>query len=136
MERKTKTRALIRKILQKGNRPLLPQEILETAKEMGHSIGIATIYRNLKAFEESGFLKQVALPGHPARFELAQQEHHHHFLCRTCNRVFDIPGCSLNQQDLEMHLMENFKVTHHEITLFGQCDTCQLDERAVNEANA
>lgn len=130
MERKTKTRALIQKILQKENRPLLPQELLAIAEEMGHSIGIATIYRNLKAFEESGLLVQVTLPGQPVRFELATHEHHHHFLCSKCNRVFDIPGCSLDHQNVEQHLMENFKVTHHEITLFGQCDSCSSNEHS------
>lgn len=127
MERKTKTRALIQQILQKESRPLLPQEILDIAANMGHSIGIATIYRNLKAFEASGFLEQVTLPGQPARFELAALDHHHHFLCGSCNRVFDIPGCSLNHQNVALHLMEDFKVTHHEITLFGQCKQCQTE---------
>ena len=123
-ERKTKTRALIKNILLKENRPLLPQEILELAENLGHSIGIATIYRNLKAFEETGLLKQVALPGHPVRYELANLKHHHHFLCITCNKVFDIPGCSLNQQDIELRLMDNFKPIRHEITIFGQCSDC------------
>lgn len=121
MEKLTKQRAAIREALAQSERPLLPQEILESAQPAVPGLGIATVYRNLKAMVGDGLLRTVDLPGQNTRYELAAHGHHHHFQCRGCDRVFDIYACPGDLKDL---VPPGFRVETHAITLYGQCSDC------------
>lgn len=121
MSRKTEQRAAIRQVFEETQRPLNAQEVLERAQAHYESLGIATVYRNLKSLVDEGWLATVELPNEPARYELADLEHHHHFQCSTCSRVFDIPGCA---QGVKSLAPEGFEVTHHEVLLYGVCPEC------------
>lgn len=65
MERSTRQRRAIRRVLLETRRPLSPREILELARKQVPSLGLATVYRNLRALVEEGAVVPVALPGSP-----------------------------------------------------------------------
>lgn len=123
MERNTRQRAAIRDAIAQAHRPLLPQEVLGAAKEAVPGLGIATVYRNLKALVEEGELRPVHLPGENPRFELVGHAHHHHFQCRACQRVFDVHACP---GDLSAMAPQGFTVEDHDLTLYGRCSECAL----------
>lgn len=122
MERATRQRDSIRSAVNAAGRPLLPAEVLELAQREVQSLGLATVYRNLKALLEAGEIKVVELPGEPVRYEPAGHDHHHHFRCDACTRVFDIPGCP---PDIDHFVPAGFAVNRHELTLYGLCADCQ-----------
>ncbi|WP_119290567.1 Fur family transcriptional regulator [Azohydromonas sediminis] len=122
MERNTRQRQAIAEAIVTAGRPLLPQEILERARAAVPSLSLATVYRNLKQLVEDGELRSVALPGDVARYEPAGSAHHHHFQCRQCERVYDVPGCP---DHLGAMVPRGFTVEDHEITLYGRCADCQ-----------
>lgn len=124
IQRKTRQRSAIREVIAEVDRPLGPAEILAEAKGRVPGIGIATVYRNVKALLEEGWLREVELPGEPSRYEVAGKDHHHHFRCRGCDRVFDIHGCPGN---LAAMTPQGFEVEAHEIVLYGRCDGCTGD---------
>jgi Fur family transcriptional regulator, ferric uptake regulator len=121
MERDTAQRRAIRSVIVEADRPLSPREVLDAAQGDVSSLGIATVYRNLKALLEEGWLAAVELPGEPPRYEVAGKQHHHHFLCTKCERVFELPGCPGN---LNATVPEGFRTERHEVVLFGLCDRC------------
>lgn len=123
MERSTRQRTAIRDTLAEAGRPLLPQEILTFAHAQVPGLGIATVYRNLKALVEEGVLQPVDLPGQSTRYELAHRAHHHHFQCKACQRVFDIHACP---GDLSSLAPAGFVVDAHEINLYGLCRDCAV----------
>ncbi len=120
MKRNTQQREAIREALTKAGRPLTVDEILELAQTKVAGLGIATVYRNLKALQDEGWTKPVDLAGQPPRWEMAQP-HHHHFLCNTCDKVFDIGGCP---EGLTNILPDGYTLAEHDLLLRGQCDTC------------
>ncbi len=120
MERSTRQRRAIREVFLETDRPLSPQEVLELARKKVPSLGLATVYRNLRNLQEEGFLVPVALPGEPPRYERAGQAHHHHFLCRVCGRVYELLGCDLALT----HLPPGFLAEAHEVTVYGRCPRC------------
>jgi Fur family transcriptional regulator, ferric uptake regulator len=122
MERATRQRAAIRDALVAARRPLLPQEILDAAQTRVPGLGIATVYRNLKQLVDDGVLKSVALPGENLRYEPVGDEHHHHFQCTACDRVFDVHACPGNLARLAP---PGFLVEGHELTLYGRCSECR-----------
>ncbi|MEX0653775.1 MAG: transcriptional repressor [Phycisphaeraceae bacterium] len=121
MERNTPQRQAIREALRRADRPLGPQEILDRAGRTVQGLGMATVYRTVKAGVDEGWLKPVELPGSATRYELAGKEHHHHFACRACGSVFEVDGCPGNLTHLTPH---GFKLESHDVVLYGLCRQC------------
>jgi Fur family ferric uptake transcriptional regulator len=121
MERNTRQRAAILDAISRAGRPLLPKEILQSAQRALPGLGIATVYRNLKALLADGQIKVVDLPAENARFEMAGGRHHHHFQCTRCQRVFDVDACP---GDLSGLAPPGFAVEDHDLTLYGRCKEC------------
>lgn len=120
-QRSTRQRTAIRATVDQAGRPLLAQEILELAQREVPGLSLATVYRNLKSLVEGAELQVVQLPGENPRYE-AVHGHHHHFLCRQCQRVFDIHACPGNLARLAP---AGFSVEDHELTLYGRCPDCR-----------
>ncbi len=121
MIRKTRQRSVIRQVFEQTNRPLGAQEVLTAAQQELGGLGIATVYRTIKALAEEGWLVTVDLPGEPPRYELAGKDHHHHFHCRQCGKMYELEGCVDNLKRL---VPRGFSVTGHEVLLYGQCAAC------------
>ena len=121
LQRNTRQKAAIRDVFAGMDRPLGPQEVLEHAGSQIRGLGIATVYRNIKALVEEGWLTPVDLPGEPSRYEISGKGHHHHFHCQNCKRVFDLPGCPVQ---VKPQLPAGFVATSHELILYGECDVC------------
>jgi Fur family ferric uptake transcriptional regulator len=121
MERNTRQRAAIERVFSEAARPLHPQEVLSAARRFVPQMGIATVYRALKSLYDEGRVVTVELPGEPARYESAALEHHHHFQCRRCQKVFELAGCSI---DFSGQTPPGFRVEDHEVVLYGRCSTC------------
>jgi Fur family ferric uptake transcriptional regulator len=120
--RSTRQRSAIRAAIEQAQRPLLPQEVLAAAQAEVPGLGIATVYRNLKALLDEGVVKLVTLPGENPRYETQGRGHHHHFQCTACERVFDVHACP---GDLSRLAPVGFTVEDHELTLYGRCRECQ-----------
>lgn len=117
----TQQRQAIRAALQEADRPLSPNEVLEAAQTEAPTLGIATVYRNLRTLTEDGWLQPVGLPGGPDRYEIAGKDHHHHFHCRSCDRLFEVESCPGNLQRI---CPPGFALDDHEIILYGHCSDC------------
>jgi len=117
--RNTSQRRAIRQAIEDAGRPLDANEVLEAAEVEG--LGLATVYRTLKLGVEEGWLTPVELPNAPARYEMAGKQHHHHFECTKCQRVFEVEGCPGNLKPL---VPAGFTLEDHEVILYGRCDQC------------
>jgi len=120
--RRTRQRAAIGSVLRRARRPLSPREVLEQTRPAVRAIGLATVYRNLKRLVAAGSVRAINLPGEAPRYEASGEDHHHHFQCTRCNRVYDVPGCPGNLRRLAPR---GFTVEHHDVTLYGRCAECR-----------
>ena len=122
MSRKTDQRDAIMAAIRAARRPLRPDEVLLLAQERVPSIGVATVYRNLKRLSASGELLAVELPGQRTTlYEIAHLHHHHHFHCDGCDKVYDIDVCP---GDLASMVPNGFQVQRHDLVLYGACPAC------------
>ena len=124
MERNTEQREAIRKAFLEAARPLSVQEVFSLTQKQVSKMGIATIYRNIKILVQSDWLIPVELPGETNRYEIAGLDHHHHFSCNECNRIFDVSACP---KDIETLVPKGFSLDKHEVFLYGQCEDCNKD---------
>lgn len=119
--RKTNQREAIVRAFENSEGPLSPQEVLDAARKVVPTLGIATVYRNIKLLIENKAIVPVQIPGEPPRYEVAGKDHHHHFHCRQCDRVFEVHGCD----GLVLSLTpEGFLLEAHDLTLMGLCAEC------------
>lgn len=121
MERDTQQRRAIRSVIEEASRPLSPREVLDGAQPRSPGLGIATVYRTLRTGVEGGWLRQVDLPGEAPRYEPTGKQHHHHFHCRICDRVYEIEGCP---DGLVSLTPPGFSLEAHEVVLYGRCAQC------------
>lgn len=121
MKRKTNQRNAIQDVFGRIDRPLGIDEILKAGRETVRSLNQATVYRNLKLLVENGWLKKINTPDMGPRYERAGKGHHHHFQCRSCDRVYEIEGCGFNERN---STPPGFVTESHEVFLFGLCSDC------------
>jgi Fe2+ or Zn2+ uptake regulation protein len=87
----------------------------------------ATVYRNIKLFEQLGVINRLQL-GWNSKLELSSQfhDHHHHMTCVNCGKVIaweEDPSIELRIQTLAMKL--EFLPQDHQLEVRGLCQNCQ-----------
>lgn len=82
----------------------------------------ATVYNTLNWLKESGLVQEV-FEGGSIRFD-PNTDYHHHFICRVCGGVADIPSELLGTINLDA-LDGQQQVEQFEITLRGVCAKCR-----------
>jgi Fur family ferric uptake transcriptional regulator len=122
MKRKTIQRDAIQVSFRMMDRPMGIDEILQTGRLTVGSLNQATVYRNLKRLVETGWLRKIITPGLGVLYERAGKDHHHHFQCRACDRLFEVSGCALNEKKFTP---PGFVTESHEVLLYGICSACK-----------
>ena len=120
-KRQTRQKAAIREAFSKAGRPLSPEEALQGAQRLHATLGIATVYRNIQALVEEGWLQAVEVPGDSTRYEVAGKAHHHHFQCNDCGKLYDLDGCVAK---VKPKLPRGFRASGHEFYVYGTCAAC------------
>jgi len=129
MKRRTTQRDAIQQVIREKDRTLNAEEILCAARRVVKSLNQSTVYRNLKLLVEKGWLQKINHPVRGPLYERTAKGHHHHFHCRSCNKVFELPGCLLKEN---ASTPQGFVTEKHEVFLFGVCATCRTaDAKAV-----
>jgi Fe2+ or Zn2+ uptake regulation protein len=64
-------------------------EIFEAVNRLDPRCSRATTYNNLRDLVEGGLVREVAVEGRAARFDLKGMRHHH-FICDRCGNVEDM----------------------------------------------
>jgi Fur family ferric uptake transcriptional regulator len=122
MTRNTRQREAVRQAFDASCRPLSPQDVLAAAQRDCPQLGIATVYRALKGLCEEGWLARVELPGQAGAYYERRQDHHHHFQCRRCDRLYRVDCSPLH---VERFTPAGFLVERHELVLYGVCERCR-----------
>ena len=84
----------------------------------------ATIYNNLNALRDAGLVREVRVAADGvARYE-SNVEAHHHFVCRACGRLEDVPA-GLFAAAPPAELEGGHAVEGVEVLLRGTCAACR-----------
>ena len=130
IERTTRQKRAIRSAFESEGRPLSTSEAFEAAQSTIDGLGIATVYRSIRSLLDDGWLTPIEVPGKGILYELAGKEHHHHFSCTSCHRVFELDGCDAT---VDVSLPRGFSANGHDVTIFGRCAECAA---ALRQATA
>jgi len=82
----------------------------------------ATVYNALKALRDAGLVREVATEEALTRYE-SNVEPHHHFVCRACGRIEDVPPETFKAPG-RVELAGGHEVEAVEVVLRGLCGAC------------
>jgi Fur family ferric uptake transcriptional regulator len=119
--RNTRQKEAIRAAFEVADRPLSHDEALQIAQQSVDCLSIATIYRNVNLLLEEKWLTPVEIPGDTTRYEVAGKEHHHHFQCNRCGKLFELEGCEV---EVKPEVPLGFRATGHQFFVYGLCSAC------------
>jgi Fur family peroxide stress response transcriptional regulator len=85
----TPQRYAVMAFLSGNNRHPTAAEILEAVNRLDPRSSRATTYKNLRDLVQAGLVREVAVEGRAARFDVKGMRHHH-FICDRCGNVEDI----------------------------------------------
>ncbi len=131
--RQTPQREGILRVLKDADRPLTVEEIWERVPE--RRSGLPTVYRNLERFVREGWAESILGSDQVMRFVRCDSRHHHHHLqCESCGRTAEVNACGLEESLRNLGALSGFKITRHQLMLFGLCGTCSAAVAAGVEA--
>ena len=130
MPRRTRQGEILRSILKGTERPLTPAEVHGKASSRMRGIGLATIYRHIRALVGEGSLVGVDYPGQPTRYEWADGQQKIHFGCRSCDKLFALEENPGFVEPEAPELPTGFKVGGGEWILYGLCPECSAKEES------
>jgi len=122
----TLPRLKILEVLEKSsNHHLSAEDIYRKLMEQHGEVGVATIYRVLTQFEESGIVNKLNFENNQAVYELSNVEHHDHLVCVKCNTIIEFQDDVIEQHQLQIANKYGFQLTDHSLYLYGLCKTCK-----------
>jgi Fur family ferric uptake transcriptional regulator len=126
--RLTTPRRAVLEVLCERDAPLSVAEIRSRLKS--RRVNLVSVYRSLNLLVRLGVARVSEHRG-TQRFELTERYtgHHHHVICQLCGRMEDLQGCLLKDDMLtalnrRVLRSKKFRVTDHELQLFGLCRAC------------
>ena len=117
--RMTDQRRVIAQVLQEAIDHPDVEDLYKRAILSDPAISIATVYRTVKLFEETGILEKLEFGDGRARYEDAEREHHDHLIDMQTGEVIEFfdKEIELLQEKIAKRL--NFKLLGHRLELYG-----------------
>jgi Fe2+ or Zn2+ uptake regulation protein len=84
------------------------------------------VYRNLERFVQEGWVESILGQDQVMRFvRCCSAHHHHHLSCERCGRMVEVDICGIEPSLRGMEQSTGFRVTRHQLHVFGLCPECQ-----------
>jgi len=120
--RQTKQLATVWQAIKDDKSHPTADQVYERVRRQLPNISLGTVYRNLQKLV--GLKKiQVLMLGRSQHFDPLVQRHQH-FICETCDRVFDVLWEGQGEVELAKLPDEGFTVTSHHSAFYGTCKRC------------
>jgi Fur family peroxide stress response transcriptional regulator len=104
-----------------------PELIYDGVRKKIPTISLATVYKNVRTFLDSGMLREVSFHHGSLRVEPNEHEHHH-LVCVRCKQITDLAAESLGPVRVKERLPRGFQVTRITVDVLGVCATCTAKE--------
>jgi Fur family ferric uptake transcriptional regulator len=128
----TPARDLVYHLLQ-DHQPLTLEALfkLVTKHSKKKNISHSTVFRILEQFSKVKIIEKIILETEATPlYQLIDQDHHHHQLvCTSCKKMVSIEECPLSNYEKKVASQHQFLIHHHQFTLYGLCQDCQVDAR-------
>jgi len=94
-------------------------ELHKRVNKIDKKISIATVYRTVKLFEESGIVEKHDFKGGKARYEQAPDEHHDHLIDINSGEIIEFVDKDIEKLQIEVAKKLGYKLEDHKLELYG-----------------
>ncbi|RPF50535.1 Fur family peroxide stress response transcriptional regulator [Aquisalibacillus elongatus] len=88
------------------------------------NMSVATVYNNLRVFQEIGLVRELTYGDSSSRFDCNTTKHYH-IICDSCGKIVDFHYPTLDEVEQLAEQVTGFDVTHHRMEVYGKCEDCQ-----------
>ena len=124
-KRNTPQKAAVKHALSESTGFVSAQQLHQTLKKHGSTIGLATVYRTLADLAQSGEADSLQSKDAEVLYRACTTSHHHHLICRECGLTLEIEAQKLEKWADEVAGEHGFTSPSHNIDIFGICKACQ-----------
>ena len=117
--RLTDQRKLIAKIMSESTDHPDVDELHKRINKFDAKISIATVYRTVKLFEESGIVAKHEFKGNKARYEQTRQEHHDHLIDINTGEIIEFVNEDIEELQKKVAEKLGYKLVDHRLELYG-----------------
>ena len=117
--RLTDQRKLIAKVMSDSADHPDVDELHKRVSSLDSKISIATVYRTVKLFEESGIVAKHDFKGNKARYEQTTQEHHDHLIDINTGEIIEFVNEDIEKLQKQVAEKLGYKLVDHRLELYG-----------------
>lgn len=123
MKRNTKQREEVWQALEGTPEFVSAQALHQKLRNVGSTIGLATVYRTLNALAEEGSADALSIEGENL-YRACSPGHHHHLICRGCGSTTEIEAGEVEAWAKKVAAEHGYGDPQHVVDIFGTCPSC------------
>ena len=117
--RMTAQRAVVARVLEDATDHPDVEQLFSRARAIDPDISIATVYRTVKLFEESGVLDTLDFGDGLTRYEDADREHHDHLIDVSTGEVIEFVDAEIEALQERVAERLGYRLIGHKLELFA-----------------
>ena len=104
--------------------------IHEYIKEVGLSVGLATLYRYLDKLTENGVVLKYVVPGETSACyqylgQPLMRSGYYFLVCVKCGKIIPLPRCYMESFLIRIQEEQHFDLDNSKTILYGYCENCE-----------
>ena len=115
----TEQRKIIAKVMSESTDHPDVDELYKRVSQIDSKISIATVYRTVKLFEESGILAKHDFKGGKARYEAIIESHHDHLIDIKTGEIIEFIDEEIEKLQNKVAEKYGYKLVDHKLELYG-----------------
>ena len=115
----TEQRKLIAKVMSESNDHPDVDELYTRVSKIDSKISIATVYRTVKLFEESGIVTKHDFKGGKARYEELSESHHDHLIDIKTGEIIEFVDDEIEKLQKKVAEKYGYELVDHKLELYG-----------------
>ena len=115
----TEQRKIIAKVMSEANDHPDVDELYNRASKIDSKISIATVYRTVKLFEESGIMAKHDFKGGKARYEELSESHHDHLINIKTGEIIEFVDEEIEKLQKRVAEKYGYELVDHKLELYG-----------------
>ena len=115
----TEQRKIIAKVMSESQDHPDVNELYIRVSKLDSKISIATVYRTVKLFEESGILTKHDFKGGKARYEELSEQHHDHLIDIKSGEIIEFVDNEIEELQKKVAEKYGYDLVDHKLELYG-----------------
>ena len=115
----TDQRKIVAKVMSESNDHPNVDELYKRVSKIDSKISIATVYRTVKLFEESGIITKHEFKGGKARYEELNESHHDHLIDVKSGEIIEFVDQEIENLQKKVADKYGYDLVDHKLELYG-----------------